>query len=378
MLAAVFSFTQRGRDLGKQAAAFLQEVGYAVSLWTMPKYSELMPEIELIEQGDFCALAEASVDNDYKSLGYSCDYHKVVQMAMLECQALVFVGATGICIRAIAPYLRDKTVDPAVISLDERANFVIPLIAGHIGGANELARQLAARVGGVACVTTATDVNGLFAVDEWAARNQLAIGSLKAAKAVAAALVNGDSVGLVKDSNVAIQGDLPKQVVLGEAAEVGMAISVFDNITPFGTTLQLFPKLVHLGIGCRRNTPLENIEALVLMALENMHIDMRSVVSLASVDLKSDEQGLLAFAKKYKLQANFYTADELNALEGDFTPSAFVKSIVGVSNVCERSAVKDSDGGELILRKTSLNGVTVAVAVRSAVLDFHKTGLRSR
>ena len=155
-----------------------------------------------------------------------------------------------------------------------------------------------------------------------------------------------------------------------------MAISVYDNVLPYETTLQLFPKIVHLGVGCRRNTPLENIEALVLMALENLHLDMRSVVGLASVDLKKDEQGLLAFARKYKIEANFYTADELNAIEGNFTPSAFVKSIVGVSNVCERSAVKDSEGGELILRKTSLNGVTVAVAVKPLTLDFNKTGLR--
>lgn len=376
MLAAVFSFTKRGMELGKQVASFLNEVGYATSLWTMPKYAEQEIAAEVVVEGDFCAAAEATGTDDYKSLGYSCDYHEVVKQAMWECQALVFVGATGICIRAIAPNLRDKTVDPAIISLDERANFVIPLIAGHIGGANELARHLAEAVGATPCVTTATDVNGLFAVDEWAARNKLTIGSMKAAKAVATALVNCENVGVVKDDNIAIAGALPKQVVLGEEPAVGMAISVYDNVLPYETTLQLFPKIVHLGVGCRRNTPLENIEALVLMALENLHLDMRSVVGLASVDLKKDEQGLLAFARKYKIQANFYTAEELNAVEGDFTPSAFVKSIVGVSNVCERSAVKDSEGGELILRKTSLNGVTVAVAVKPLTLDFNKTGLR--
>lgn len=376
MLAAVFSFTKRGRDLGKQVAAFLNGVGYATSLWTMPKYAEQELAGELVSEGDFCAAAEATGSVDFKSLGYSCDYHEVVKLAMLECQALVFVGATGICVRAIAPHLRDKTVDPAVISLDERASFAIPLIAGHIGGANELARKLAEAVGATPCVTTATDVNGLFAVDEWAARNAMVIGSMKAAKAVATALVNGEDVGVVKDANIRIKGDMPKQMLLSDAPSTGIAISVYDNVVPFETTLQLFPKLVHLGVGCRRNTPLENIEALVLMALENLHIDMRSVVSLASVDLKSDEQGLLAFARKYKLQANFYSADELNAVEGNFTPSAFVKSIVGVSNVCERSAVKDSEGGELILRKTSLNGVTVAIAVKAAELDFNKTGLR--
>ena len=352
MQAAVFSFTQRGAALGKEIGAFLFEAGYKAVVWTMPKYE------------------------DEGALGYPTDYHDVVEQAMAECQALVFVGATGISVRAVAPHLKGKTIDPAIISVDERANFVIPLIAGHIGGANELARHMANYIGATACVTTATDVNGLFAVDEWAARNGIVIGSMKAAKAVATALVNGEEVGLVADSKMSIASALPKNVILGEQADTGMAISIYDNVLPYETTLQLFPKTVHLGIGCRRNTPLENIEALVLMTLANMHIDMRSVQGIASVDLKKDEQGLLAFAKKYKLAANFYTADELNSVEGDFTPSAFVKSIVGVSNVCERSAVLDSKNGELLLRKTSLNGVTIAIAVEDLTIDFAAVGLR--
>ena len=111
--------------------------------------------------------------------------------------------------------------------------------------------------------------------------------------------------------------------------------------------------------------------------LEKLQLDKRSVVAIASVDLKKDEQGLLAFAKKYNFAANFYSADELNSVAGDFTPSAFVQSVVGVSNVCERSAVKDSKGGRLLLRKTSLNGVTLAVAAENLVLDFARTGLKT-
>ncbi|WP_293728949.1 cobalamin biosynthesis protein, partial [uncultured Phascolarctobacterium sp.] len=127
----------------------------------------------------------------------------------------------------------------------------------------------------------------------------------------------------------------------------------------------------------RRNTPLENIEALVLPQLEALGLDKRCVAGIASVDLKKDEQGLLAFARKYNFPAAFYTAGELNAVEGDFTPSSFVQSVVGVSNVCERSAVKDS-GGRLLLRKTSLNGVTLAVAAEDLVLDFGHTGLKTK
>ena len=156
-----------------------------------------------------------------------------------------------------------------------------------------------------------------------------------------------------------------------------MAVTLQKHLQPFATTVRLLPKIVHLGIGCRRNTPLENIEALVLPELEKLQLDKRSVVAIASVDLKKDEQGLLAFAKKYNFAANFYSADELNRVAGDFTPSAFVQSVVGVSNVCERSAVKDSKGGRLLLRKTSLNGVTLAVAAENLVLDFARIGLKT-
>lgn len=352
MQAAVFSFTKRGCALAKEIGCFLDSVGYQTIVWTMPKY-----ETEGV-------------------VGYPVDYHQLTAEAMEQCQTIVFVGATGICVRAIAPYLRDKTVDPAIISVDERANFIIPLIAGHIGGANEMARQLASYIGATACVATATDVNGLFAVDEWAARNKVVLGNMKAAKAVATALVNNEEVGLVKDETIAIEGDLPKQVVWGDTQEVGMALTVFDNVAPYATTLQLFPKAVHLGIGCKRNTPVEKIEALVLMVMQELHLDMRSVCALASVDLKKDEEGLLAFAGKYGLETHFYTAEELNAVEGDFTVSPLVQRVVGVGNVCERCAVKDSNYGKVLLHKTSLNGVTCAIAVENISLNFAKTGLR--
>ena len=129
-------------------------------------------------------------------------------------------------------------------------------------------------------------------------------------------------------------------------------------------------KATQAGIGADQEEELA-------VLLEKLQLDKRSVVAIASVDLKKDEQCLLAFAKKYNFAANFYSADELNSVAGDFTPSAFVQSVVGVSNVCERSAVKDSKGGRLLLRKTSLNGVTLAVAAENLVLDFTRTGLKT-
>ena len=354
MEAAIYSFSLRGAELAKRIEAVLSDLDYSVSNKTVAKYAEQAALAPMLP-----------------------DHNAVCGEDFDRCQLLVFVGAVGIAVRTIAPYIKSKLTDPAVLSIDERGNFVIPLLAGHIGGANEMARYVAAALKAQACVTTATDVNGLFAVDEWAARNNMVLCSLKAAKDFAAALVAGDTVGLYVDAGFEIVGDLPKQVEINGSLPIGMAVTLSKRLAPFGqATVRLLPKMVHLGIGCKRNTPLERIEELVLPELERLDLDMRSIAGLASVDLKKDEQGLLAFAQKYKIPAHFYSAEELNALEGDFTPSSFVQSVVGVSNVCERSAVKDAAGGRLALRKTSRNGVTLAIAVEELVLDLQHTGLK--
>ena len=354
MEAAIYSFSLRGAELAKRIEAVLSDLDYSVSNKTVAKYAEQAALAPMLP-----------------------DHNAACGEDFARCQLLVFVGAVGIAVRTIAPYIKSKLTDPAVLSIDERGNFVIPLLAGHIGGANEMARYVAAALEAQACVTTATDVNGLFAVDEWAARNNMVLCSLKAAKDFAAALVAGDTVGLYVDAGFEIVGDLPKQVEINGSLPIGMAVTLSKRLAPFRpATVRLLPKIVHLGIGCKRNTPLERIEELVLPELERLDLDMRSIAGLASVDLKKDEQGLLAFAQKYKIPAHFYSAEELNALEGDFTPSSFVQSVVGVSNVCERSAVKDAAGGRLALRKTSRNGVTLAIAVEELVLDLQHTGLK--
>lgn len=354
MRAAVFSFSERGARLSKRIGTYLQSIGCEAELQTVARYAEVVGLPPMLP-----------------------DHHAACARAFSECQLLIFVGAAGIAVRTIAPLLRHKAVDPAVLSVDEQGSFVIPLLSGHIGGANELARCLAATLGAVPCVTTATDVNQLFAVDEWAARNHMTIVSLKEAKEFAAALVRGEEVGLYHDPEFELVGELPKQLRLDSTLPIGMAVTLRQELQPFATTVRLLPCIVHLGIGCRRNTPLENIEALVLPKLAELQLDKRCVSAIASVDLKKDEQGLLAFAEKYGFAAHFYTAAELNSVDGDFTASSFVKSVVGVSNVCERSAVLDSGGGRLLMRKTSLNGVTLAVAVEQLSLELAKTSLRT-
>lgn len=270
--------------------------------------------------------------------------------------AMVFVGSVGIAVREIAPHVHDKATDPAVVSIDELGRFCVPLLSGHIGGANDLALELANALDATPVITTATDINKRFSVDAWAARNGYGIASLSRAKAVSAAILEQD-VPLCCD--YPITTTLPNGVKTGNSGEVGISISVYRD-EPFEKTLRLIPKALHLGIGCRKGTPVETIREAVDEVLKAHNIDRRAVKCAATIDLKAEESGLLAFCQEQKLPVTFYSAEELKAIPGDFTSSAFVQSITGVDNVCERAALIGAE--KLIVKKTARNGVTVALA----------------
>lgn len=281
-------------------------------------------------------------------------------------KVMIFIGACGIAVRAIAAHVRNKTVDPAVIVIDDCGNHVISLLSGHIGGANELTLLIAKEIGANPVITTATDVNGRFSVDSWAVKNSLVISNMKTAKDISAQILIED---IPFKSDISVFGDIPNGLIKGENGKIGIYIS-YKTDTPFDNTLRLIPKNLHVGLGCRRDTPIENIDELYRCILDEYKIDIRAIKSISSIDLKEDEAGLLQFAQKYKLPANFYTADELNALDENFTPSEFVKSITGIDNVCERAAFKSSNCGNFILRKIAKNSVTIAICEENLELLF--------
>lgn len=278
-------------------------------------------------------------------------------------EALIFVGACGIAVRAIAPYVKDKFSDPAVVAVDEAGNFVISLLSGHVGGANKLARRIAAITGGQAVITTATDVNSLFAVDVWARERQLAISDRALAKDVSAALLEGKSIGF--SSDFPVTGALPEGLT---GAPQTLNIRVTDRAATEVNTLALIPKVLTLGIGCRRGKTAAEIEEAVARALNGAGLDRRAVSSAASIDLKKDEPGLLEFCKNWNLPVQFYTAGQLRQVWGEFHQSALVQQVTGVDNVCERAAVVA--GGTLILPKQAANGVTVAVAQKTITIEM--------
>ncbi len=277
--------------------------------------------------------------------------------------ALIFVCACGIAVRDIAPHLKNKMTDPAVIVIDDRGRYVIPILSGHVGGANDLAARIADLIGAIPVITTATDGAHRFSCDSWATTHSCAISSMRLAKKVSAAILVND----VPVSSEYELPELPDGLVRGNSGELGIYIGI-DDREPYDETLRLIPRILTVGIGCRRGTQAEVISAAVENTLKRSGLDLHAIAEVASIDVKKDEEGLNEAAKRLGVSPVFYTAEELNAVPGEFTESEFVRMTVGTGNVCERAAALS--GGELIVRKTAENGVTVAVAKKKWGITF--------
>lgn len=252
-----------------------------------------------------------------------------------ENNAIVVIGACGIAVRMIAPFVADKLSDSPVVVADEAGNFVIPLLSGHMGGANELAEEIASCIGAIPVITTATDVNQTFAVDVFAKKSNLAI-------------YNRD--GIAKISSKVLDGKIPDIVISSEKTELERGV------------LGLQPREYLLGIGCRKGKSFEELNAFIQKWLDETGIDRKLVRAVASIDLKKEEEGLLRWCASNRIPFFTYPAEELMQMKGDFSPSAFVKEKTGVDNVCERAAMRAAGGtGSFVLRKQAENGMTIAI-----------------
>lgn len=277
--------------------------------------------------------------------------------AWQDCDSLICIMATGIVVRCIAPLLRDKTTDPAVVVCDEQGQFAISLLSGHLGGGNELARQIAALLNGQAVITTASDVLGQTALDIWARDFGLIVADKQRLTQVMTKLVNSGSVSLCSDYPLP---ELPPDIVLTDKPEQA-DLRVTCRTAQWPRQALLHPKALAAGIGCNRNTPAAEIaEALRQVCTEN-GLAFQSISRLASIDLKQDEAGLLAVAEEHGWPVDFYTAGQLNRID-DVASSAAVLRATGAKAVAEPAAILSSGGGPLLVRKRKSANVTVAIA----------------
>ncbi len=341
---------------------------------------ENLKSVAFTDNGEKIATKIAQLYNgEYTRCSKSVSIGEWVRDRFYVSDALIFVGAIGIAVRAIAPYVKSKATDPAVVVIDDRGQYIIPILSGHIGGANKLARDIADSLGAEAIITTSTDINGVLGIDEWAVNNGLIIDETSAIKRVSSKLIASNSIKIA--SIYKITKDNNESVGNIEIHEFDSPININKNCSEYdviidyhniinnksndadSSPLHLIPQTLIVGIGCKRGTSKEAITAAYKEFLCTNNISPKAICGLASIDLKSNEQGLLDFAYEERLDISFYTADELNSVEGDYTGSEFVKRITGTDNICERSAVfRGGKGSRVIVNKSRYDGITMAIA----------------
>lgn len=352
---AVVAITRQGVETALKIKVALEKAGLDSTVYTPKKYSQSGVVTLDKKLAEFIKDAYGSVD------------------------ALVAVMASGIIIRAVAPYLESKLTDPAVVAVDAAGKFVVSLLSGHYGGANDLARTIAKGIGGTAVITTASDALGKQSVDELAKTLHLSIQNPESLVAVNSAIVNGDHLVIVLVGDVKIP---VSQVGCYEVktAENGVQaleiINSYDagviitheplNIAKFNKPFTILKtKKVVVGLGARKNSSMESIIEAVDIALESAHVQLGNVNSFATVDIKRDSQAMVQAAEKMGKQLEFLSVETLRSLShSDLSPdSKMVQEKIGVGGVCERAAlIVAGKNSKLILKKTKLNGVTVAIA----------------
>ena len=391
--AALIAFTQQGTGFAIRMAKLLVKEGWSCEVFTTQKSSAADGANA---QQDTSSVAGAPDDVQVQALQEPMRGWTGKRFA--DSSAILFVGAAGIAVRSIAPFVKDKMTDPAVLVIDEAAKHVIPLLSGHLGGANRLAQQLSEYLGADCVLTTATDVRHRFAVDCFALDNGLFITDREKAKAISAAILDGETVGICAPEGWLREAEFPAQLERNDNPAQGSLCVRIDwrSAAAEETALRLVPeKSVWIGAGCKKGISKEALKKAFEDFLRVQNIDRHAVAGIASISLKREEQGLLDFAAEQRLPQRFYNAEQLEALGGAFSDSAFVRQQTGTGNVCERAAFlaaqenwyEESDSlpeqemsgsrrtGQspdfhLIVKKQIYEGITFAAALTNRRLHF--------
>lgn len=288
----------------------------------------------------------------------------------------IFIMSTGIVVRLIAPLIRHKTTDPAVVVIDEKGRHAISLLAGHIGGANALAEHVARVIGATPVITTATDINDVPAIDVLAMERNLVIENPRAIKDVNMALLSGGMLHLHDPFDI-LRNSLPTSSLCTSPEAAGGDCRGGGGPNPEGRPgvfiddikvdlppeiLVLRPRSLVAGMGCNRNTSLEEMKSFLMEVLNKFGLSSGSLRQIATIAIKKDEPGLIALAKELKIPLVFFEKEALRGVENIETPSAMVEKHIGVKSVCEAAAILATKGGKLIVPKHTTPNVTVAIA----------------
>lgn len=281
-------------------------------------------------------------------------------------KAHVFISASGIAVRMIAPHLKNKAADPAVVVVDQEGEFAISLVSGHLGGANELARLIGDNIGATPVITTATDCAGVPSMDLLARDQGLIIGDIGLIKYINGSILDGEKVPVYDPdgfldifafSDYFYEVD---DVTVLSKCRCGVVVDWRHHELP-ERVLALYPRCLTLGVGCRRGVPADEILELVFRVVGENDIAPKSISCMGSIEAKSDEAGLLEAAEILGLDVKFFSAAELDKIEVA-NPSGMVMKHMGVGGVCEAAAMKLADATQILIPKTKSARVTAAIA----------------
>lgn len=378
---SIISFTEKGAHLSLKLLDMLNEAGE--NAWLYTKCSKYR---------------DGSINKRLRYVYSNTDEWAKVQMSAKN--GLLFIGACGIAVRAIAPWVANKLYDSPVLVMDELGTYVIPILSGHVGGANEIAAKIGEMTGAIPVITTATDLNRCFAVDIFAKKNYLYIENKDGIARVSSKILRGEKISMAieplghaisEPETLETEENKTEKVETVKAGKQAEQDNRFTNqieivdfppkqpidviITSqkqdYNASLILRPKEYVLGMGCKRDKEPEKIAGYIDQTLTALGISKNQVYAICSIDKKRDEAGFLQWSSLERIPFITYSAEELEDVEGDFEVSQFVKSQVGVDNVCERAALKGcGEGGELVYRKHASDGMTIAVAKRDWRVSF--------
>ncbi|MDP4158863.1 MAG: cobalamin biosynthesis protein, partial [Bacillota bacterium] len=296
----------------------------------------------------------------------------VVPSLWKEYSVLIFVMATGIVVRQIAPLIDRKDRDPAVLVLDEEGKFIIPLLSGHLGGANSWANEIACHIGAQAIITTATDGRGLVAPDEYARRYGWKVDPINHLPMVNRLLLERGFLNVwtsypLKPEHTWMEDIHYRFVSKNEKNKANVILDAFPSMDAKEDCLFLVPPILSVGVGCRRGVSTQTILARITEAVEQIGATPKAISGIYSIDLKTDELGLIEAAKHLRVPFRTFRADELQAVNEQerLSRSNFVNEKIGVDGVCEAASLLGAHMGRLILPKIKGQGVTVAISMEN-------------
>lgn len=271
--------------------------------------------------------------------------------------AFIMIMATGIVVRTIAPLIKDKHTDPCVVVLDELGHFSISLLSGHLGGGNDLAKRVAHATGGQAVITTASDTLSLTPIDLWAKNRQMVLDGGSFAR-ISTKLVNTGQISVFSEIG---HNDFPDDFI-PVAEPICADLIISNRVKPWPPEATILrPRDLVIGIGCNRNTPISEIREAVFNTCQENKLSLLSINKLASINLKADEEGLIAFAQELEKEIVFFSSDKLNSIQ-NVSYSEAVYTATGAKGVCEPAAILAANYGKLLVRKVKCKNVTVAIA----------------